>query len=182
MPVYEEPTRCMSAMRMRIIRAELQAGCVMSVFNAVLDGDETIAPIGMGNHPRTTSTGALISAAVSAEQNSTYARAIRNSGWIPLSRDVSNRPLNPTSHRIRIRPRTRPMIREDPPPVIADASSIPTTPVIAGSGMSSAIGNWIWASSTALAPGAAAIVTTQGAQNGHKGDTMEGFPILMGCS
>ena len=83
---YNEPTMGMTAMRVRIIRAEMQAGCRLSVFNALIDGDEAIVEYGEDNQPRATSTGALFSIKIADGQNNTYARDIRAPKWIFLER------------------------------------------------------------------------------------------------
>ena len=182
LPVYEEPTKGMAAMRMRLVRAELQAGCAMSVFNAVLGGDEAIVRYGIEGHPRTTSIGALLSVTVSGEQNSTFSRTIRDDGWVLLSRDGPNHPLRPTSHRLRLHPRIQPVL-----PNVLALPALPASPPVEmpasiNSGMSQTIRNWIWTASTALASGAAAVVTTQGAHRGHKGSMLAGVLISLGSS
>ena len=57
---YTEPTKGMSDIRMGILRAELQAGGSMSVYNSMGHGDEVFAQRGNEAHHRATSTGALI--------------------------------------------------------------------------------------------------------------------------
>ena len=79
--VYAEPTKGMPAMRMRILRAELLSVGSLAVYNAVDNGEEVSISAGTEPRPRTTSTGALLSVSVSAEQNNTYARSIKESGW-----------------------------------------------------------------------------------------------------
>ena len=59
---YTEPTKGMGAVRMRILRAEMQAGCALPAPNAVADGDESTVEHGGGGRPQTTSTCAMISA------------------------------------------------------------------------------------------------------------------------
>ena len=107
---YTEPIRGMAAMRMRILRAELQEGFTMSVYNTLIGGCQVCAGNGAGGHTRTTSTGALISLSLAAEQNSTYARAIRGGGRIIRARDGPNNPLRP-DERMRLHPRSRPVAR-----------------------------------------------------------------------
>ena len=105
-------------MRVRIIRAEMQARSQLSVFNAMIDGAESVVGYGGDNQPRTTSTGALVSVKMSAEQNNTFSRDIRGGKWAFLSRDGSIHPMHPTVTRIQLHNRAyggnviRPIPRE----------------------------------------------------------------------
>ena len=165
---------------MGISRAEFQAGCAMSVYNTAAEGDEVVLQHGAENLPRTTSNGASISASVPAEQNSTFGRSIRESGWMFLSRAGANRPLRPVARRLRLHHRRRPAILENQEAAATDeelsrggtsASNIIT---------SSMIRNWALAASKAVESGAAEIVTTQGAQKWSMGAMLDGAFIFLG--
>ena len=143
--VYAEPTKGMEAMRMRILRAELLSGGSMAVYNAIESGDEVSITSGTETQPRATSTGALLSVMVSADQNSTFARSIKEGGWIFLPRDGSLRPLHPTAHRVRLMPR-----RPGALPVVknANADVLAAVPesnpaVVVENGFGLTIRNWI---------------------------------------
>lgn len=92
---YADPTRGMAAMRMRILRAELKDGCMLSVPNAVESGEESMLALGNAAQPRATSTGALVSASSPVGENATSDRDFRDAALVFLSRDRSNRPLHP---------------------------------------------------------------------------------------
>ena len=62
---YTEPTMGMAAMRVRIVRSELKAGCMLSVFNAMIDGGAAAINYGEESQPVATSTGALMSVEIS---------------------------------------------------------------------------------------------------------------------
>ena len=55
------------------------------------------------------------------------------------------------------------------------AEELDLSPVDAANDMSSAIKNWIWATSTAFAPGAASIAPIQGMRKGHAVDSVGGM-------
>ena len=123
-PNPPEITKGMSAMRIRIIRAELLAGSKVLVFSAPMDGDEALVDQGVDAQPRATSNGAVLSVSISPEQNSTFSRAIRAGQEVFFSRDGSNRPLYPTVHRLPHRPRVR-VVKES---AISAASKPDLTP------------------------------------------------------
>ena len=55
---YADPTKGVAAMRVRILRAEILAGCAMSVFDAETDGEKAVTAIGPEIQPRATPAGA----------------------------------------------------------------------------------------------------------------------------
>ena len=179
---YVEPAKGMAAMRMRILRAELQAACKLSVYDAETDGNEVMADVGELPQPRTTSTGALIPVSVSGDQNSTFARSIRADGWVYLARDGSRHPLHPTSHGIKLHPR-RGSQRQIPVsiPVVVD-EIVDANQVANEQSTGRALLNWVWTTSTAVLPGAAAIVSMNGARLGQGSDVCMGMFILLGTS
>ena len=181
---YAEPTRGMAAMRMRILRAELLSGGSLAVYNALENGDEVSITAGAETQPRTTSTGALLSVVVSAVQNSTFARSIKEGGWIFLPRDGSLHPLHPTAHRVRLMPRRPGAMRmmTDGNANVVEAVPTSAPAIIENNGLGLAIRNWIWATSTAVASSAAAIVMTKGIHRGQVGAIAIGTLLLIGSS
>ena len=185
-----DPTRGMAAMRVRILRAELLAGCMLSVFSSIDDGEEAVVAQGSDAQPRTTSTGAILSVTVSAEQNNTLSRAIRMEGKVFISRDGPNHPLYPSAHRVRLHPRVR--ITNAPttlPTVIRDEEEPHVVaPVLKEDvGKSSVFENVKTAlrrMSTVVASGAAWISMANGARTGSLSTTTSflGMVFLLGSS
>ena len=158
----------MATERIRILRTYIQAECAISIFIASEGGVETIAAHGVATHPRTNSTGASISLAISVARNTTFDRAIRESGRA--------QPLRPTAHRIRLHLRRRPSAAEIPILANIDDAIISTTrPRI----MSSSLRNWKWESSTSVASGEASILVMQGSE---KRISAHGRPKCLSCN
>ena len=182
---YVEPTKGMTAMRVRILRAELQAGCSISAYDAEHDGEEVVTQMGTEAYPRTTSTGASFSVTVSQEQNGTFARSIRAGGWVFLSRDGSRHPLHPTAYGVRLHPR-RGRERLQPnvllPEDFAEPVVIRDETVSSSNSWLAHLRNAMWTASTAISTGAATIITMIGANAGRGSAMVFGMFMLLGTS
>ena len=189
---FREPARGMADMRVRILRAELLAGCQLAVFISLDDGEEAVAEQGDDAQPRTTSTGAVLSVKMSAERNNTMARAIRLGGKVFISRDGSIRPLYPTAHRVRLHPRAR--ITNAPAPLLAvgqqdvleehPLARHPTTNDIPNNSILEVIKSFTRTTSASIAPGEAWISMAHGMRAGRMSTSASvlGMFILMGGS
>ena len=183
----QEVTKGMDAMRIRIVRAELLAGCQVSIYNAPIDGDLALAEQGPDSQPRTTTNGAILSVSISAEQNNTFSRAIRLGQKIFISRDGPNHPLYPTVRRLQLHPRVR-ALRE---PLVSavdaaleDAEELPPNEVephanVVDASMIDSSKSMMWTTSTAVVSGAAWITMSNGLWNGKVSPTTYILGVMM---
>ena len=150
----------MAAMRMGILREELQDGCDSPAYNTFGNGGEAIAQRGAesraGNYairrdvPRVCICRSRLNVCP-------FSLGV----WISPTLGDANRPLHQTAHRIQMHPRRRAIdaVRNE---VVRNVEehSIQTIPPPSTS-TSLAIRNWIMAASTEVAPDAASIVAMQ---------------------
>ena len=98
-----EMTYGVAAVRVRLIRNELQSGNSITVYKS--RREEEVATITHGPdvvQRRTTSDGALLAVMISVGQNGAYDNEIRDSRILFLLRGGSTHPMRPTAQRVRL--------------------------------------------------------------------------------